>query len=219
MYMQKKTKIIIVLGILAYLALILVTKTAERRRAEEIEQLYAQGSDVRQEQINTIKEILEDNEHLLDHPMELNMFKHGEEYQFGEMPWNITTENVEKRGPHTLLENTSGIPVPAGYENYVSKYGYKLYGQISNANFSFQEDQLKMLQLDFATSKRPKALFDSAVELLIDIYGEESECVKDKTTNVVSYKWQGETTALQISYFDSRVVIGVGVTEAFEAIK
>lgn len=219
MYMQKKTKIIIVLCVLAYLALIFVTKTAERRRQEEIEQLYAQGSDTRQEYINNINEIIEANKHLLDHPMELNMFLQEDEYQFGEMPWNISFEQVEKRVPYSLLENSSGIKVPEGYDNYVSKDRYKLYGQFAFANFSFFEDQLKMVQLDFATSKKPKALFDSAVELLIDICGEESERIENEATGAIEYKWQTETTILKISYYDYRVVMSVGLTEAFEFIK
>ena len=218
MYMKKKTKIIIVLCVLLYLALILVTKSAERRRQEEIERLYASGTDTRQEYINRMNEIIEANKHLLDHPMELNMFKQGEEYQFGEIPWNTTLEQVEKRVGYSLLDGSSGIQVPSGYVNYVSCDRYKLYGQFAFAHFAFSEDQLKMVQLDFSTSKKPKALFDSAVELLIDICGEESECIKDKTTGAVIYVWQAPTTILQISIDDSGVIIKVGLEEAFETV-
>ncbi|MBE5892447.1 MAG: hypothetical protein E7286_03600 [Lachnospiraceae bacterium] len=217
--MEKKTKIIIVLCVLLYLGLIFVTKTAERRRQEEIEQIYAQGGDLRQEQIKNIKELLEDNKHLLDHPMELNMFKQNDEYGFGDMPWDVSFEQVQKRVPYSLLDDSSGVQIPAGYENYVSEDRYKLYGQFAFANFAFHEDQLKMVQLDFATSKKPQALFDSAVELLIDICGEESECIKDEMTGGITYKWHAETTMLQVSYYDSCVVIGVGLKEAFETVK
>ena len=219
MYMKKKTKIIIVLCVLLYLALILVTKSAERRRQEEIERLYASGTDTRQEYINRMNEIIEANKHLLDHPMELNMFKQGEEYQFGEIPWNVPFEQVEKRVEYSLLDASVESPISSGYTNYVSKDRYKLYGQFAFAYYSFSEEQLKMVQLDFSTSKKPKALFDSAVELLIDICGEESECIKDQTTGAVTYIWQAPTSMLQISYDDAGVIIKVGLVEAFETVK
>ncbi len=65
---------------------------------------------------------------------------------------------------------------------------HDLYDQTATATFEFYEDQLKMVQLDFDSAKKPKVLYKSIVKALIDIYGEESEQFENENIDVIGYK-------------------------------
>ena len=75
---------------------------------------------------------------------------------------------------------------------------------------------MKMVQLTFAPEgkkKKVEALFESIVETLIDICGQESVKTEDDATGHVGYQWKGDNTMLQVDMIDSRVVISVGLIE------
>ena len=254
--MKTKTKIVIGLWVVLFIALMIGVKTAERngnnfiekavkvKNVEQQNRLHAQiagaNGDVRSdidddkhtlseeekqlitEHVAEVKEIFKGHEHLLDSPDDLDLtidlkkFKDGNEYRYEKLLWNITFGQVQDALPYSLLEDTARTQAPEGYAYYISEYKHNLYGQTAAATFEFYEDQLKMVQLNFAPEgkkKKVEAFFEGVVETLIDICGKESVKTEDDATGHVGYQWKGENTMLQVDMVDSCVVISVGLSE------
>lgn len=177
----------------------------------------------RAEYINSLKDFFDKNKHLLDSgddvdvSIDLNMFKLGDEYHFGDLFWNITFEQVENGLEDFLLEDPDRTPTSDGYVYYVSRSKYDLYGKKATAVFGFYDDQLKSVQLNFTSDEKKKKVekfFDSTVETLVDIHGRESIMTEDDTTGQVAYQWKTDNTMLEVYMVDSCVSISVGIIEA-----
>lgn len=204
----------------------------ERKEAAEGNVVYEENSQTASDEkeqlvaeyIEKNKDLFENKEHLfgteddVDLTIDLKMFKQGEEFRFYEMFWDITAEQVENILSYSLLEKTSVAHMSRDYTYYISEEKHHLYGETANAIFAFAEEQLKYVQMDFDSAKKPKALFASIVEALIDIYGEEYKEFEQDATSNSGYKWEAKNTVLQISTDGSCVTISVGITDAVGSI-
>ena len=165
--------------------------------------------------VESVKDIFKGNEHLLEAvddaelKIDLKMFKSGDEFRFDDMFWDITVEQVKNLVPYSLLEEPDKPQSFEDYTYYVSEDNYNLYGQTATATFKFLEDQLKEVELDFSSAKKPKALYDSIVEALVDICGDEGELFQNETTGLAGCKWEVGNTMLQVNTDGSQVVISV----------
>ncbi len=187
--MKKKTIIIIVLFVLLYIAFIIFMRRVNSDEAEEYKGLmgkrrkYSVEVDYEklvEENADYILEMYKDAQLAID----LEMFKQGKEYQFGKIMWNTSVEQVASNVPYSLLEASDKTQSSAGYTYYISEEEHNLYSQKASATYEFYEDQLKQVQLNFDSiekKKRAKSVFDTVIENLCEICGQETEKTKDDT--------------------------------------
>ena len=168
--------------------------------------IYFVNSHIKNVENKKVKYELEDDAEL---KIDLKMFKSGDEFRFDDMFWDITVEQVKNLVPYSLLEEPDKPQSFEDYTYYVSEDNYNLYGQTATATFKFLEDQLKEVELDFSSAKKPKALYDSIVEALVDICGDEGELFQNETTGLAGCKWEVGNTMLQVNTDGSQVVISV----------
>ena len=220
--MRTRTKILIVLLFLVvYAVLIIVVIKAENKDGEISDEYKGLFGLRRRYSIEVdYDEVINEYKHLFntkneDISVDLRKLKQGEEYYFAEMFWNITLEQVKGIVPYDLIEDTSAIHLPEGFAYYVSEDKHELFGQTATATYEFYKDQLKMVQITFATDEKMlKKLFDSIVETFTEVYGQESKREGNDTNVPIKFIWSGKSTMLQVDMIASRVIITVGLVEA-----
>ena len=140
-------------------------------------------------------------------PLSLQQFKQGEAYQFNDVSWNISFEEVSRKLPFKLLTDPGRVPAPEGYAFYNSKNSFNLYGQQAIASFEFQSDALKIIQFsfNFDTAEECEAWFDKIVTESTNLYGAERDKKENSGENALGqfnstvYTWETDNTMLQLS--------------------
>ena len=219
--MKKKTIIIIVLFVLLYIAFIIFMRRVNSDEAEEYKGLMGKKRKYSVE-VDYEKLVEENKDYILEMykdaqlAVDLKMFKQGKEYLFGKIMWNTSVEQVASNVPYSLLEAPDRTQSSTGYTYYISEEEHNLYGQKAAATYEFYEDQLKQVQINFDSiekKKRAKSVFDTIIENLCEICGQETEKTKDDARGYICYQWNAEDTILQVEWDDSCVVITVRLKE------
>jgi len=213
MYMKTKTKILIVVFVVLYIAFIFFMREVNKNESEEYKGLL--GKPRRYSVEVDYAEMIKGNEHLLDTflKLDLQMLKQGDEYHFDDMFWNISPIQVKKLVPYTLLDVSEGMQLGVGYSYYASGQMYDFDGEKVTAFYEFYEDQLKKVQLVILSPKKPDDLFENIVQSLSDICGQEGTIEESDITGLARYQWNAESTTLQVEKTASGITISVGLAE------
>lgn len=133
-------------------------------------------------------------------PLSLEGFQQNGEYQYDEIAWKLSQEEVSKIWQYTWEEDNSRDPLPADVTFYKSSNAFLLDGQTATATFEFQNDELQIIQFAFALDDKYSEWFENQVEKLTQLYGAESEKMENTSElfNSIGYKWETDTTTLQL---------------------
>ncbi|MBE5868159.1 MAG: hypothetical protein E7293_04255 [Lachnospiraceae bacterium] len=145
--------------------------------------------------------------HLLQHKdskdviLSLSSFQSDNEYQYDNIKWQSSVQEVQKNLPYSLERDTyreSGSDTIAYYK---AKNKHILDGQSGAASFEFVKDQLKIVQLSFHLDDDADQWFEKQVTKLQELYG--TEYVKSENSSEqlhlksIGYRWDKNNTSLQ----------------------
>ena len=133
--------------------------------------------------------------------LSLDSLKSDTIYQFDDIKWGMSVDEVNKNLPTKLEKDTARDLSSKGYSFYNSKNKYLLDGQSSKASFEFHNDELKSIKFSFHLQDDYHPWFENQVKKLTEIYGTESrktENSSDKTKmQSIVYLWDTDSTMLQ----------------------
>lgn len=140
----------------------------------------------------------------------LASFKQDQGYQFGEVAWESSVEEVEA----LLSGKLKNVTLEAPKEDYVyydfKDVVYVLNGQEAKASFEFQSDELVYVDFGFYDLEDPKEFFEQIVSVLQDSYGTETDMNQNEKTGYIGYRWRTENSQLAIGFnegYDEQVTI------------
>lgn len=129
----------------------------------------------------------------------LDQFKGSDgEYKLNEIEWTSSLDEVKEALPYGFEE----VETPHEREwQYNSKKSFQLDSYSAPMELLFKEDGLFSVQFNFTLNDDYEEWFDTQVERLIKLYGQESEHVEkvfDDNMKNRGYRWDTEKTSLQI---------------------
>ena len=133
----------------------------------------------------------------------LTDFKPVQEYQFGEVAWNSSMDEVENLLDCTLETVSMGGPKDFDLCR-ISDVIYVLNGYEAKTSVEFRADKLVFIEFTFTELEDPYTFFKEIVSVWQEVYGTESQM--DEMRDVIDYHWQTETTQLAVM-LDGREVI------------
>lgn len=135
-----------------------------------------------------------------DAVLSLDSFKSNSEYQYSEIEWGSSANQVSKHLPYSLEKDTSKTPLPDNVAFYKSKNRYLLDEQSSFASFEFYNDKLTIVKFDFHLGENYNQWFENQVEKLTQLYGPESDKMESSSGQLksIGYKWETDHTMLQL---------------------
>ena len=133
--------------------------------------------------------------------LDLEMLSRNGEFQYGELAWEASREDTFALLPECSYDSgRAPFPVDAAY--YRCGENWFLNGQEGELLLDFVEDLLWILRFSFWLKEDPEAWFSKVTEELRSRYGPEVEQIdtrgQDLTLQTLAYKWNGETTSLQL---------------------
>ncbi|MBE5892452.1 MAG: hypothetical protein E7286_03625 [Lachnospiraceae bacterium] len=143
----------------------------------------------------------------------LTDFKYGQEYQFEELIWGVSLEEVEDYLNCSLEPDSARMPAPEGYAFYnLTDITYILDENETKAIIEFYEDGLSMIQFNIRP-ENPNEFFDDIVAVWQESFGPETQFLENKETGGVGYKWKTDKSMLTINHYNSSIIISVGTLE------
>jgi hypothetical protein len=134
----------------------------------------------------------------------LTDFKPGQEYQFGEVEWNSSMNEVEN-----LLDCTLEMVPIGGPKDFdlcrISDVVYVLNGYEAKTSVEFREDKLVFIDFTFAELENPIAFFKEIISVWQETYGPDYEI--DEKGILLNYQWKTETTQLAVTLDGNEVII------------
>ena len=132
----------------------------------------------------------------IKHDLAVADFKEGEEYQFGQIPWGTSLEELKTIVPYSLFED----PIRPTTD-FHSTESYLLLGKTTDAIFKFEEEKLAEVQLVFRSEENAVEQFESIVTEATELFGAESEKIEDTITIALGYIWKTDNTMLEITTY------------------
>ncbi|MBE5892451.1 MAG: hypothetical protein E7286_03620 [Lachnospiraceae bacterium] len=132
----------------------------------------------------------------IKHDLAVADFKEGEEYQFRQIPWGTSLEELKTIVPYSLFED----PIRPTTD-FHSTESYLLFGKTTDAIFKFEEDKLAEVQLVFRSEENAVEQFDSIVAEATELFGAESEKIENTITIALGYIWKTDNTMLEITTY------------------
>ena len=139
-------------------------------------------------------------------------------YQFENISWGMSVDEVNKLLPYKLQKDTAKEPLPANIAFYKSKAKYILDNQISYASFEFYNNELKIIKFDFHLNENYNQWFEQLTKKLIEMYGTETEKLENSSEKLQSlgYRWDTNNTTLQLvlmtgDSINPSATLGVGI--------
>ena len=143
----------------------------------------------------------------------LSDFKRGEEYQFGDLNWGTTLDEVEEFFNSSLEVDPGRTPAPEGYAFYnLADATYLLDGNETNVIIEFYEEELSMIQFNIRP-ENPNELLDEIVAVWQENFGTETQFLENKELGSIGYKWKTDKSMLTINCYNSSIIISVGTLE------
>lgn len=132
--------------------------------------------------------------------LSLDSLKSDNIYQFNDIKWGMSVEEVNRKLPNKLQENTARTVSSENIAFYTSKNRYLLDEQSSYASFEFNNDELKIIQFSFHLHDDYHQWFENQVKKLTELYGTESEKMENASDKMqsIGYRWDTDTTTLQL---------------------
>lgn len=131
----------------------------------------------------------------------LTGFKQDQGYQFENVEWYSSVEEVERLLNGNLKNVT--LEAPKDYVFYDFKdVAYVLDGHEAKASFEFQSEELVFVGFGFYDLEDPKVFFEEIVSALQDKYGPETNVVQNETTGNIGYRWRTENSQLAIGFYE-----------------
>lgn len=128
----------------------------------------------------------------------LAYFKQDQGYQFGEVAWKSSVEEVEALLNGNLKNVT--LEAPKDYIFYDFKdIVYVLDGYEAKASFEFQSGELVYVDFGFYDLEDPKAFFEEIVSVFQNEYGTETDMNQNEAGNI-SYRWRTENSQLAVGF-------------------
>lgn len=131
--------------------------------------------------------------------LQMDQFKGSDgEYKFKDIEWTSSLDEVKA----ALSYDFEAVETP--HENewlYHSKNKFQLSGYSAPMELLFKEDGLFSVEFNFALNDNYEEWFDAQVKRLVQLYGEESEHVKNVLDNSLQnrgYRWDTDKTSLMI---------------------
>ena len=152
------------------------------------------------------------------HALMLDDLKQDEEYQLGEIAWNMSKKEVEKGLQVSLCEDPRRTSAPSGIEFYTSEEQFFLNNKIIMPSFEFHADELKMVQFYCDVDMDSEKWFEQLVAEITRLYGTATDMFENSKEEhrSVGYKWNADSSSLQILYIaentsHSQIVISLGL--------
>lgn len=151
--------------------------------------------------------------------LSLGDFKSNGEYQYHEIAWGSSPDQVKEALSDTLEEDAvRKPPASTGYIFYKTKTEYRLDGISTNASVQFHDGALETFQFSFRFEQNHQVWFDNQVAELTSLYGaptEKKENASDMFESTL-YEWSTDNSTLQIvlltgKYINPTVTISVGM--------
>jgi hypothetical protein len=137
----------------------------------------------------------------------LTDFKHGQEYQFGEVIWNSSVEEVEDLLDCTLEDVTVHSPEKDYVFYDFSDVVYVLNGHEAKASVEFRADELVYIGFTFKELENLEDFAEEIIAISQDKYGPESKFNENDTTGFSSYRWRTEASQLAVGFDGIEVTI------------
>ena len=148
--------------------------------------------------------------------LKLTDFKHKGEYQFCEIPWGTSLEELKTIVPYSLDEDPGRPPTTDGKAFYISSERNVLKGKGARPVYEFYNDELVGVQLVFSSAENSIELFEPIIMELTELFGMESEKreIESEITRDIIYLWKTNNTSLEIvSERDTYLLIFISCTD------
>ena len=139
------------------------------------------------------------------------------EYQFGELAWGASLEDVKKALPYELTEGMKW-EADGEYIEYNADTPFELGGRSATAAFEFHDGGLSTVKFSFHLGEDYEEWIAEQVQTLTSLYGQETDKMENSSDGYASkgYRWDTENTSLQIILMTGEKIkpsgtIGVGV--------
>ena len=137
-----------------------------------------------------------------DRPMELSLdsLKVNNNYQFEEISWNMSVEEVKNAIPYTIVLDSESKTLPPSVNYYKSEAEFILDEQVAYAMFEFHDDRIRSVKFDFHLNEDYEQWFGRQIEKLNKLYGQESHRMENSTDvfQSIGYRWDTDYTTLQL---------------------
>jgi len=150
-------------------------------------------------------------------PISMEQFQENGEFQFDNLDWGMTVEDVNRVMKYPLKSNIHDT----FYDKVTQFTSQTMYGideQGSVGYFLFDTGRLKQVQFSFNINEGYLEWFQERVEEARNLYGEESEKIElvdgPDNVNSIGYRWDTDNTTLQIIVMwgkteEASVMVGV----------
>ena len=121
------------------------------------------------------------------------------EYQFGELAWGASLEDVKKALPYELTEGMKW-EADGEYIEYNADTPFELGGRSATAAFEFHDGGLSTVKFSFHLGEDYEEWLAEQVQALTSLYGQETDKMENSSDGFASkgYRWDAEDTSLQI---------------------
>ena len=121
------------------------------------------------------------------------------EYQFGELAWGASLEDVKKALPYELTEGMKW-EADGEYVEYNADTSFELGDHSATTAFEFHEGGLSMVKFSFHLGEDYEEWLAEQVQALTSLYGQETDKMENSSDGFASkgYRWDAEDTSLQI---------------------
>lgn len=134
-------------------------------------------------------------------PFELEQLHKDGEFQFCELEWGMSVEEVNAQMPYSLESNSESY-IKRKIIEYSPQNTYVLDGKKCKSFFQFEEEKLVMIQHSFRVDENYKEWFEVLIEELRRLYGVETDTTElfgeENKINSIGYRWDKSETTLQI---------------------
>lgn len=123
------------------------------------------------------------------------------EYQYLNIAWDSSVEEVIKVLPYEIKEVDLGIPPEEGTAVYQSRDSVEFDGQDATAEFEFLDNKLNTVTLTVSYPEEDyEEWFEEQAEALAEAYGPEAKKSDNKTDFFDSkiYQWKENDTLMQV---------------------
>ncbi len=155
----------------------------------------------------------------------LDNFKLNDEYVYDGIPWGTSLKEVKRKLPFSIEKfDLSEVTTDKGtmLVDYRAEKGIILDGYVSYATtFKFEDDEFIMAMFNFRIEENAKEYYDTQLEKLVELYGQESHISENDKGHIV-YRWDTEMTTLQLAYSpskDNKAIVTLGVGYRYNSVQ
>lgn len=121
------------------------------------------------------------------------------EFQYGELAWGVTHEQVEEAMPVKFDFHEARAPFPEYDAFYISEDAIRLNGQQGDLILEYFNHKLNTVRFSFRLEGDYEGWFQSLADRLTQLYGTPAETVsRQGEITTTGYRWNKERTTLQI---------------------